>query len=210
VQQASVNLSHLPPLADGVAELPPGRIACMVTFMQHFGPPPAAPLPSAGVALATQAPASVADYLGLYRRVGADFLWMSRLVMPERELAEWLARSTTLVRFATRGGTPVGLIELDRSTRGETEIVSFGVVPEETGTGLSRFMMQTLLADEFARGAARVWLHTCTFDHPAAIPFYRRNGFRAYRFAVEIAEDPRLTGHLPRDAAPHVPLIDRD
>ena len=53
----------------------------------------------------------------------------------------------------------------------------------------------------------RFWLHTCNLDSPQALPFYIRSGFRPYRYAVEIQEDPRLAGLLPRDAAPHIPLI---
>ena len=193
---------------NGITELPPGRIACVVTFMQNPGPPPAPPAPPAGLTLETQSPVEVAAYRALYRRVGENFLWLSRLLMPEAELAGWLGLPTTEIQFARRGSVPIGLIELDRSAAGDTEIVSFGVVPEEIGSGASHFMMQALLGEEFARGARRVWLHTCTFDHPAAIPFYRQHGFRAYKFAVEIAEDPRLNGLLPKEAAPQVPLLD--
>jgi hypothetical protein len=50
-------------------------------------------------------------------------------------------------------------------------------------------------------------VHTCTLDHPAALAFYQRSGFVAYRRQVEIDDDPRLDGTLPADAAPHVPLI---
>ena len=54
----------------------------------------------------------------------------------------------------------------------------------------------------------RVWVHTCTLDHPSALAFYRRSGFIAYRQEIEIAEDPRLTGLIPRTAAPHVPVFE--
>ena len=67
--------------------------------------------------------------------------------------------------------------------------------------------MEAALEQAWTAGVGRVWLHTCTFDHPAAVRFYRARGFRPYKFAIEVSDDPRLTGHLPRDAAPHVPLI---
>jgi hypothetical protein len=54
----------------------------------------------------------------------------------------------------------------------------------------------------------RVWLHTCSFDHPSALAFYQRSGFRPFRRQVEIADDPRLDGAAPRDAAKHVPVIE--
>jgi hypothetical protein len=54
----------------------------------------------------------------------------------------------------------------------------------------------------------RFWLHTCTLDHPRALPFYLRAGFTAYKREIEIADDPRLTGALRRDATPDVPIIE--
>jgi hypothetical protein len=54
----------------------------------------------------------------------------------------------------------------------------------------------------------RFWLHTCTFDHPAAVGFYSRYGFKPYMRAIEVSADPRLTGLLPRSAAPQIPLIE--
>jgi hypothetical protein len=55
---------------------------------------------------------------------------------------------------------------------------------------------------------SRVWVHTCTSDHPAALAFYQRSGFRPVRRQIEIADDPRLDGSAPRGAAKHVPIIE--
>jgi len=40
------------------------------------------------------------------------------------------------------------------------------------------------------------------------LPFYLRAGFTAYKREIEIADDPRLTGALRRDATPDVPIIE--
>jgi hypothetical protein len=53
-------------------------------------------------------------------------------------------------------------------------------------------------------------VHTCSLDHPQAIAFYEKCGFRPYKRAVEIERDPRLTGLMPRAAARHVPVIGPD
>lgn len=53
----------------------------------------------------------------------------------------------------------------------------------------------------------RVWLHTCTFDHPGALRFYRKCGFEPYQRGLEIFNDPRLNGTLARTAAAEVPLL---
>ena len=59
-----------------------------------------------------------------------------------------------------------------------------------------------------AEGVKRVFLSTTSFDHPAAIKFYRKHGFVPYKLAIEIKDDPRLLGVLPKTAAPHVVLLE--
>lgn len=192
---------------DGVTDLPAGKLVNVVTFMERLGPAPGAPSLPASLVLQTQRAVKLHDYRGLYRRIGQDFLWVSRALMSDADLAEWLNRPTTLVQFLLKNGAPVGLVELDNATPGECEIVSFGLVPEDVGTGTGHLLMQQVLAGVTGSGATRVWLHTCTFDHPAAIPFYLRHGFRAYKSAIEVFDDPRLSGTFARTAAPRVPLI---
>jgi hypothetical protein len=53
-----------------------------------------------------------------------------------------------------------------------------------------------------------VWVHTCHFDDPRALAFYQRSGFRPYKCAIEVGDDPRLNGTMRRDAAPHVPVYE--
>jgi hypothetical protein len=55
-----------------------------------------------------------------------------------------------------------------------------------------------------------VWLHTCTFDHPAAVRFYLKSGFKPFKFAIEVTDDPRLRGLLPESAGAHIALIRTD
>ena len=67
--------------------------------------------------------------------------------------------------------------------------------------------MAHALQRAWAKGIARVWVHTCTLDHPRALGFYRAAGFTPYKRTVETFDDPRVTGALPADAAPHVPRL---
>ncbi|MEJ0013642.1 MAG: GNAT family N-acetyltransferase [Bauldia sp.] len=195
-----------PVLLDGYTDLPPGKIANVVTFLEMTEPPATVTAP-AGFAVAVARRPDPAAFLALYRRIGETWLWTSRAAMPPAELAALLALPTTEMLTLEKDGAAIGLVELDYSVPGDVEIVTFGVVPEAMGTGAAQIMMGGTLARIFGGGAARVWLHTCTFDHPRALGFYRRNGFRPYKFAIEVSDDPRRTGHLPVTAGPHVPLI---
>jgi GNAT superfamily N-acetyltransferase len=200
-------MTTIPLDLDGYTELPPGKIANVVTFLERTEPWQAEPVKSSGLVLRHLEQPSAAQYRRLYGRIGRDWLWFSRAVMPDAVLAELIARPSTAILVLERHGEELGLVELDRSAPREVEIVTFGVVPEEVGTGAAHFQMEGTLARAFEGGVRRVWLHTCSFDHPAAIPFYLRHGFRGFKFAVEVSDDPRLAGFLPVDAAPQIPLI---
>jgi hypothetical protein len=56
-------------------------------------------------------------------------------------------------------------------------------------------------------GVQRMWVHTCTLDGPTALAFYQKAGFTAYQRQLETFQDPRISGLIPRDAAPHIPII---
>ena len=199
---------------DGYTDLPPGRIANVVTYLEMTErPAPSAEPDGAGNRTVRRVEKPDLDsYRDLYRRIGTDWLWFSRAVMSDDELRALLAKPTTEIHFLEQDGVPIGLAELHHGEGGpaNVEIAMFGVVPEATGTGAARQLMNAALAVAWDGGTERVWLHTCSFDHPAALRLYRRSGFAPFKFAIEVSTDPRLDGHLPRSAGPHVALIDPD
>jgi GNAT superfamily N-acetyltransferase len=200
-------MSTFPVLLDGYTELPPGKIANVVTFLEMTAPPSTTPKEMPGLTVAHVDQPQPNWYRDLYRRIGEQWLWFSRAIMSDEDLAALLRKPTTHILVARKDGADMGLAELDYSVPGEVEIAMFGVVPEAVGTGIAYILMASALAYAFKEKPRRVWLHTCTFDHPRALGFYRRNGFSPYKFAIEVSDDPRNTGHLPKTAAPQVPLL---
>ncbi len=99
------------------------------------------------------------------------------------------------------------MLELDFRTPACCEIAYFALVPELTGQQLGRWLMAEALMRAWRPGITRVWVHSCTLDHPSAIGFYRAVGFIPVSRAIETFPDPRLIGLLPVDAAPQVPLL---
>jgi GNAT superfamily N-acetyltransferase len=148
------------------------------------------------------------QYRDLYRRVGLEWLWVSRIRMPDAELAA-IIQSPLVENYAlVHEGRDEGLLEMDFREPGQCEIVSFGLTEKCVGTGAGRWLMNRALEIAWSRPVTRVWLHTCSFDHPAALAFYQRSGFRPFRRQVEVVNDPRLDGTVPRGTARHVPVIE--
>jgi ribosomal protein S18 acetylase RimI-like enzyme len=146
-------------------------------------------------------------YRRLFRGVGEPWLWFTRLVMSDESLRSIIDDPRVQALALQIGGRDMGLLELDFRNAGECELSFFGVVPAVIGQGWGEVLMGEVLRRAFERPVKRLWVHTCTLDHPRALGFYMRSGFRPYRRAVEIAEDPRLKGHVPLSAAPHMPPL---
>lgn len=197
-------------MAAGVSldPLPPGQVATIVTSLEMRAPPKPRPMPSSELRLVRWARPDPAKYRALFRRVGEPWLWFSRLVMDDADVRRIIGDERVHV-FAVqdRAGIEVGMLELDFGEPGQCELAYFGLVPELAGQGHGRWLMAQALALAWRPGVERVWVHTCTLDHPSALNFYRAQGFVPFARAVETFPDPRLTGHLARDAAPHVPLL---
>lgn len=192
----------------GLTPVPGDRLATIVTTLEMRERPRPRALPDAPLAL-VRWPAPAADkYRTLFARVGARWLWFSRLAMDDAALLAIVHDPDVHVHAVTdRAGIEVGMLELDFRHPGACEIGYFALVPELAGRGLGRWLMAQALARAWARGVERVWLHTCTLDHPGALGFYRAQGFTPVSRTIETFDDPRVNGLLPRDAAPQVPLL---
>lgn len=189
------------------------HLAAVVTSLEMHAPPapmPAPmPAPVAGRVTLAHWPAPPSEgYRALFRAVGAPWLWFSRLVLAEAELRRILDDPAVEV-YAARDsrGAEIGMVELDFRVPGHCALAYFGLVPDRTGAGIGSAMMAQTLALAWRDGVKRVWVHTCTLDHPAALGFYRRHGFVPYKRTVETFRDPRIVGALPPDAAPQIPLL---
>jgi GNAT superfamily N-acetyltransferase len=195
--------------APGWGRLPPGWLVTTVTWLEMRAAPARAERPTPpGVTLTPIGADALARYRALFAAIGEPWLWFGRRLLGDAELSAILGDPAVWCRAVVVDGRDVGLVELDARTPGEVELAYFGLVPDRVGSGLGRWLMDAALAEAWARAPKRVTVHTCHFDHPGALAFYRRSGFTACATGVEIMPDPRLTGLLPRAAAPHVPLIE--
>lgn len=189
-------------------DVPAGSIASVVTYLEMTE----RPRPKPGSALVPLQLVPLTDpepgrYRTLFRAVGGPWLWFSRLMLDDEALRAKLTAPGLALYTVQLRKQDVGLLELDFSGEGEVEIGFLGLMPQFTGKGAGSWLMSQALALAWAKKPRRVWLHTCSLDHPKALSFYLKHGFRAYARKVEIAPDPRLSGVLPTEYAPHVPLI---
>jgi GNAT superfamily N-acetyltransferase len=194
----------------GLTPVAPGHVAAIVTHLEMRARPPLRPQPTSRLTLVRWPAPRAEAYRTLFRRVGEPWLWFSRLLLPDAALLAIIGVPTVEVyAVCDPAGIEVGLLELDFRKRSECEIAFFGLIPELAGHGHGRWLMAETMIRAWRVGIERVWVHTCTLDHPSALNFYRAQGFVAYERSIETFADPRLTGALPESAAPQVPIVTR-
>ena len=187
--------------------LPDGELAAVVTYLEMRAPPDRSVPPSPLSLKRVEVP-EPEHYCELFRRVGAPWLWFSRLTLDDAHLAEIIQHpKVELCSVLDDGGNQVGMLELDFREPHECELSFIGLVPELAGQGHGRWLLAEALRLAWLEGVDRVHVHTCSLDHPAALAAYRRAGFTPFKRTVERFRDPRLLGILPTTAAPQVPLL---
>lgn len=128
-----------------------------------------------------------------YTTVGGDWHWTDRLPWTLRQWFDYLNRPDLETWMLTAAGVPAGYFELETQPGSSVEVAYFGLLPRFVGCGLGGHLLTCAIEQGFASGARRVWLHTCTLDHPQALANYKARGLRLFKQeseSKEVAEIP--------------------
>ena len=185
------------------------ELAAVVTYLEMQAPPEA-DVPSSTLQLRRIPSPTAEQYRALFRKVGAPWLWFSRLIMTDEQLEAIIHHPRVELFEIAAVEAVVGMLELDFREAGQCELAFIGLVAELSGQGHGRWLLGEAVRRAWREGVRRVHVHTCSLDHPAALAAYRRAGFTAYKRAIERFPDPRLLGFLPKDCAPQIPLLGTD
>jgi len=174
----------------------PDQIRSVITYLEMTECPrtPTPPRPAANIALLLAEDPPVSFYRYLYNTVGEKWLWYERRVMGDAELADIIGSENVEVYVLYVGGVPAGYGELDRRKSPEIELAYFGLLPEFIGRGFGGFLLRWLIDQAWSYEPTRLWVHTCTEDHPAALHAYQRHGFSPYDQETVEFDDPRTSG----------------
>ena len=196
---------------NGFYALAPGKLGVLTIYFERKAPfPDIKRAWPETLRIEKMGPLDVSRYRVLFKSVGGPWLWVSRLKSSDDELVTILSHPQIDAFALTDGKEDLGFLELDYrdDEEGGAEIRYLGLVPHAMKKGLGPNLMAYAFNEARAKGVTRLWLHSCHIDAPGSAGFYQAQGFRATRSAIEILDDPRISGHLPRDFAPHVPLIE--
>lgn len=119
-------------------------------------------------------------YKYLYNKVGQAHKWVDRNLMPEKELKLILNDPLVEVHVLYDSGAPAGFAELDFRTDSVCELAYFGLLPNFLGKGLGKYFLGWAIRRAWSKEINRLWVHTCEWDHPAALTTYEKAGFEIY------------------------------
>jgi GNAT superfamily N-acetyltransferase len=118
----------------------------------------------------------------LYEYVGEPWQWVEKLEQSDAQWRDYVEDPGLRTWVAYCRGSIAGYFELSDPGDGNVEIVYFGLAPAFIGQGFGGYLLSCALQAAWAMaGAKRVWLHTCSLDHPNAVKNYEARGMTMYR-----------------------------
>jgi hypothetical protein len=195
-------------LESGLFDVPSGKIPVIVTHLEMRAEAPLKDMALPHGVTFRQVTPTLDWYRDVFARVGShDWMWYGRLKLDDQALSAILDDPAIHFFTLSVSGVDEALLELDFRQSGECELAYFGMTRTLIGTGAGRNLMNEAITHAWDADITRFHVHTCTSDSPQALAFYIRSGFTPYKRQVEIDDDPRLSGVLPRSAAPTIPII---
>jgi ribosomal protein S18 acetylase RimI-like enzyme len=113
----------------------------------------------------------------LFCAVGHHWRWFSRLSWDYQQWQDYVCSAQVRTFVLYQKGTPAGFVELRQHDDLSVELKFFGLLPAFIGKGLGKLLAQAAIALAQQWQANRVWVHTCTEDHPSALKTYQQAGF---------------------------------
>jgi GNAT superfamily N-acetyltransferase len=192
--QMSKRFAGSPPLAlAGDDGAPVGQLDIAVTHLEMLSRPrlPAPPPPALKLAVLRADAISVPFYRYLYNTTGGPWLWYERRMLSDPDLAAIVRHPDVDVFVLYASGEPAGYAELDRRAMPDIELAYFGLLPDFVGRKLGLWFLHWIIDAVWAREPQRLWVHTCSLDHPRALGLYQRVGFVPFKQERKLIADPR-------------------
>ena len=123
----------------------------------------------------------------LYLAVGQMWSWNDKRVWTDEQWKEYGLAPGLRTFGMYCDNTLAGYYELRRDNKGGVEIAYFGLLPEFIGRGLGGALLTSAIEEAWRISPSinRVWVHTCTLDHPAALANYQARGMVIYKEETE-------------------------
>ena len=117
-----------------------------------------------------------------YKQVGKKHRWIDRLSWSDEKWVNYISNQNLETYVISENNELAGFFELLYNPElKETEISYFGLLEEYIGKGIGGYALSIAIKKSFEKQIKRVWLHTCTLDHPNALKNYIARGMTVFK-----------------------------
>jgi len=113
-----------------------------------------------------------------YLEVGEKWAWTDKRTWSNQQWQEYGLAPELRTFAAYDGDLLAGYYELRHDEEDGVEIAYFGLLPEFIGRGFGGALLTHAIEEAWRSrpSLSRVWVHTCTLDHPQALANYQARG----------------------------------
>ena len=118
----------------------------------------------------------------LYKEIGKDFFWRDRLKWSDSDWTNYISQDFFKLYILKSNNKLAGYYELlYNPINPSMEIAYFGIFKEFFGKGIGGYLLTDSILNSFKEKINKVWVHTCTLDHPNALKNYLARGMTIFK-----------------------------
>jgi len=122
-----------------------------------------------------------------YKNVGKKHQWVDRLIWTETQWIDYVSSKNVKTYIFKNKENLAGFFELIlHIEKKEIEISYFGLLEEFQNKKLGSYLLSEAIKKSFLNDINRVWLHTCSLDHPNALNNYIARGMKIFKIETVI------------------------
>ena len=117
-----------------------------------------------------------------YKQIGKKYRWIDRLIWSDLQWSNYVSNKNLETYVIKNSDDLVGYFELiHHPKKNETELAYLGLFEDYFGKGVGGYALTTAIVKSFEKKIKRMWVHTCTLDHPNAIKNYLARGMKIFK-----------------------------
>ena len=117
-----------------------------------------------------------------YKQIGKKYRWTDRLIWTDFQWSNYVSNKNLETYVIKNSDDLVGYFELIyHPEKNEIELAYLGLFEDYFGKGVGGYALTTAILKSFEKKIKRIWVHTCTLDHPNAIKNYLARGMKIFK-----------------------------
>ena len=117
-----------------------------------------------------------------YKQIGKKHQWVDRLIWQDKNWMDYVSNKNLKTIILRKENNIVGYFEL-LFDNNECEIAYLGILEEYIGKGYGGFLLSEAIRLGFTN-SRRIWVHTCSLDHPNALENYKSRGMKIFKTEI--------------------------